>query len=102
MSQQEKAAEEAFQKEMKNDKKVNIGGLIVPLPEEDVAFLRAQKDSEHFRCFARCIKAYKDYCVNRLTMCKPEELLLAQGQLQGLNASINLLTHASTEFDIKG
>ncbi len=96
------ASDRFFKEEMNKKKITNIGGLTVPLPEEDVIFLQAQKNSEHFRTFERCIRAYKEYCVNRLTLCKSEELMLAQGQLQGLNAAINLLRHASTEFDVKG
>lgn len=96
------ASDKFFKEEMNKQKVTNIGGLTIPLPEEDVVFLRAQKNSEHFKTFERCIRAYKEYCVNRLTMCKAEELMLAQGQLQGLNAAINLLKHAATEFNING
>ncbi len=96
------ASDRFFKEEMNKKKITNVGGLTIPLDEEDVAFLRAQVGSEHFKTFERCIKSYKEFCVNRLTMCEPEKLLLAQGQLQGLNAAINLLKHAATEFDITG
>ncbi len=73
---------------------INLGGASVPLAIEDHAFLVANRNSEHFKVFARCIRSYKEFIVNRLALCSREDLQAAQGQLQGINCALNILEMA--------
>ena len=77
-------------------KRMNIGGgFTLPISQEDQAFIRDNRNSEHFRVFFRMIDVYSDYAKGRVMGCPLEEVMQYRGQLQALAGLKTILGFAT-------
>lgn len=65
------------------------------LTEEDLQFLREQKDSAHFKTFARCIEIQYEVEASHLVNCRETtDLFRQQGILLGLKKALGIVAKA--------